>query len=145
MTGYHDTFQAGIQASKIPQHFEAAINTNKGTSRLISWSTSLLKSVTGEVTGIACLGEDITEFKKNEERVQLQVQRVSALHAIDVVISSSFDARIVFSVIVDQIMKHMGVDAVSILTYDPVEKKLIYCRGSGLQFSREEANGDQPE
>jgi PAS domain S-box-containing protein len=129
-----DTFQADVQASKIPQHFEAAIHTSKGPSRLISWSTSLLKSVTGEVTGIACLGEDITEFKKNEERVQLQVQRVSALHAIDVVISSSFDARIVFSVIVDQIIKHMGVDAVSILTYDSIEKKLNTVADQGFNY-----------
>jgi PAS domain S-box-containing protein len=61
----YDSLRAGIQVSKTPQHFEAAINTSKGPARLISWSTSLLKSVTGEVTGIACLGEDVTEFRKN--------------------------------------------------------------------------------
>jgi PAS domain S-box-containing protein/putative nucleotidyltransferase with HDIG domain len=132
--GINDTFRSGIRTGQIPQHFEAAMKTNKGTSRLIAWNTSIIKSITGEVTGFACLGEDITEFRKNEERVHLQVQRVSALHAIDVVISSSFDARIVFSVIVDQLMKQMGVDAVSINTYDPVEKKLTCVIDRGFNF-----------
>jgi len=123
-----------VHTAKAPQHFEVAIKTSKGSARLISWSTSLLKSVAGEITGTACLGEDVTEFRKNEERVQLQVQRVSSLHAIDVVISSSFDARIVFSVIVDQIIKHMDVDAVSIMTYDPIEKKLVTVADRGFNF-----------
>jgi PAS domain S-box-containing protein/putative nucleotidyltransferase with HDIG domain len=129
-----DYQKTGALVTRAPQHLEAVIKTNKGTSRLISWSTSLLKDITGDVTGIACIGEDITDFRKNEERVQLQVQRVSALHAIDVVISSSFDARIVFSVIVDQIMKQMGVDAVSIMTYDPVQKQLITVADRGFNF-----------
>ncbi len=129
-----DYEKIGELLTSAPQHLEAVIKTNKGTSRLISWSTSLLKDITGDVTGIACIGEDITDFRKNEERVQLQVQRVSALHAIDVVISSSFDARIVFSVIVDQIMNMMNVDAVCILTYDPIEKKLVIVADRGFNY-----------
>jgi PAS domain S-box-containing protein len=131
---YYSFFSNGVAISKIPQQFEGTIKTRKGTTRLISWNTSMIKGLSGEATGIACLGEDITEFRKNEERVQLQVQRVSALHAIDVVISSSFDARIVFSVIVDQIMKQMGVDAVSIMTFDPIEKKLTSVADRGFLY-----------
>jgi PAS domain S-box-containing protein len=129
-----EAFKSGIMDGKIPQHNEALIKTSSGSDRLIAWNNTLLRSVSGEVTGIAGLGEDITEFRKNEERVKLQVQRVSALHSIDVVISSSFDARIVFSVIVDQIMKQMGVDAVKVMIFDSMEKKLTCVADRGLNY-----------
>jgi len=130
-----NTLKTGIHTGDIPHHFEVGIRTKNNTDRLINWNTTVLRNVSGEVTGIACLGEDITDFRKNEERARLQVQRVSALHSIDVVISSSFDARIVFSVIVDQIMKQMGVDAVKVMTYNPIERKLICVADQGFENS----------
>jgi putative nucleotidyltransferase with HDIG domain/PAS domain S-box-containing protein len=129
-----DAFKSGIHTGMIPHQFESVIKTSTGSDRLIAWNNTVLRGVSGDVTGIACLGEDITVFRKNEERAKLQVQRVSALHSIDVVISSSFDARIVFSVIVDQIMKQMGVDAVKVMTYNPVEKKLTCVVDRGFDF-----------
>ncbi len=74
-------------------------------------------------------------FGKNEDRAKVQIQRVSALHAIDVVISSSFDSRIVFSVIVDQIMNQMNIDAVRILTYDPDDQMLTYTADRGFNYT----------
>jgi PAS domain S-box-containing protein len=130
-----ETYISGIKDGSIPLHFEATILTSTGLKRLIAWNSTILRSIEGVVIGIACIGEDITEFRKNEEHAKIQIQRVSALHAIDVVISSSFDARIVFSVIVDQIMNQMGVDAVSILTYDPADQLLTYVADRGFNFS----------
>ncbi|MGA9396929.1 MAG: HD domain-containing phosphohydrolase, partial [Anaerolineaceae bacterium] len=130
-----DTYLAGIKNGRIPLHFESSILTSSGLKRLITWNNTILRNSEGIVTGIASIGEDITEFRKNEDRAKIQIQRVSALHAIDVVISSSFDARIVFSVIVDQIMNQMGVDAVRILTYDPGDQILTYTADRGFNNS----------
>jgi PAS domain S-box-containing protein/putative nucleotidyltransferase with HDIG domain len=132
---FRETFFNGINDGLIPRHFESPILTNSGSNRLIAWNTTILRDVAGVVTGIACLGEDITEFRKNEDRAKVQIQRVSALHAIDVVISSSFDSRIVFSVIVDQIMNQMGIDAVRILTYDPDDQILTYTADRGFKYT----------
>ena len=130
-----DTYLAGIKNGQIPLHFESLILTSLGLKRIIAWNNTILRNIEWVVTGIVCIGEDITEFRKNEDRAKIQIQRVSALHSIDVVISSSFDARIVFSVIVDQVMNQMGVDAVRILTYDPGDQMLTYTADRGFNYS----------
>ncbi|MBN2258034.1 MAG: PAS domain S-box protein [Anaerolineaceae bacterium] len=126
-------FHQGILNGDIPHQFEASLLTNSGEEKSIVWNSTVLRSVSGEVAGIACIGEDVTAIRKNEERAQIQIERVSALHSIDVVISSSFDSRIVFSVIVDQIMKQMGVDAVRILLFNPLDKRLSCVAEQGFQ------------
>lgn len=130
-----EVFRAGIKNDQIPLHFEMTIITNFRDERLINWNSTVLRNIEGAITGIACIGDDITDDRRNKERARLQMQRVSALHAIDVVISSSFDSRIVFSVIVDQIFNQMGVDAVRILAYDPTDHTLMHVADRGFNYS----------
>ncbi len=59
-----DTYFNGIKDGHIPRHFESPILTSSGSKRLIAWNNTILRDVEGKVTGIACLGEDITEFRK---------------------------------------------------------------------------------
>jgi PAS domain S-box-containing protein/diguanylate cyclase (GGDEF)-like protein len=49
------------------EHREDEILTRSGERRLIRWNNILLRSRSGEVTGTASIGEDITERKRAEE------------------------------------------------------------------------------
>ncbi|MEA3212319.1 MAG: hypothetical protein QOE70_5376, partial [Chthoniobacter sp.] len=51
-------------------HHENEILTRSGAPRLIAWNNSVLRSTSGEVIGIASIGEDITERKCAEEDLQ---------------------------------------------------------------------------
>jgi PAS domain S-box-containing protein/putative nucleotidyltransferase with HDIG domain len=60
---------------------------------------------------------DITERKHNEQEVRKQIERISALREIDAVISSSLDLHLNLSVILEQAVHHLGMDAAMILAY----------------------------
>lgn len=60
----------------IPQHNENSILCKNGEQKLISWNNTILKDSSGEVSGIASLGEDITE-KNLSEKIQEIVFKIS--------------------------------------------------------------------
>ena len=66
-----DGFFAALLANQ-PEtwHHENEILTRSGGRRLIRWNNSVLRSAAGEVTGIAGIGEDITERKRAEEALR---------------------------------------------------------------------------
>ncbi len=57
-------------------HHENEIVTRAGEHRLIRWSNSVLRSVTGEVIGTASIGEDITERRRAEEATRQLTERL---------------------------------------------------------------------
>jgi PAS domain S-box-containing protein len=58
------------RTGQIQAHYENAIITRQGEQRLISWSNIALRDESGIVTGVASIGEDITERKRMEEALQ---------------------------------------------------------------------------
>ena len=53
------------------------------------------------------------------DQTQLRLRRVSALHYIDMAISSSFDRQVTLNVLLSQAMAMLGMDAAAILMFDP--------------------------
>jgi len=66
------------------------------------------------------------------DQTQLRLRRVSALHYIDMAISSSFDWHVTLNVLLSQAVAMLGVDAAAILTYDPETQALTYAAGIGF-------------
>jgi PAS domain S-box-containing protein len=62
---------------------------------------------------------DITERKRADRQIEKQLERISALRQIDSVISASLDMQINLSVVLDQAITHLGVDAADVLLYNP--------------------------
>jgi PAS domain S-box-containing protein len=58
---------------------------------------------------------DITERKKAEQHIRVQLDRLNALHNIDNVISSSFDLRTTLEIFMEHVTAQLNVDAVSVL------------------------------
>jgi PAS domain S-box-containing protein len=76
---------------------------------------------------------DITERILTRERIETQLQRLAALHNIDVAITSSLDLQTVLGVVLDQTTAHLRMDAALILLLDPETQELTYGAGRGLR------------
>ena len=60
---------AGL-AGRLPAHYENDVHTRSGERRRIAWNNTALCDERGQVTGAACLGEDITERRRAEETLK---------------------------------------------------------------------------
>jgi putative nucleotidyltransferase with HDIG domain len=62
-----------------------------------------------------------------------RVQRLGALRAMDMAISSSFDLRVTLNVLLDQVTAQLNVDAACVLLYNAHTRTLEYAAGRGFQ------------
>jgi HD-GYP domain-containing protein (c-di-GMP phosphodiesterase class II) len=79
---------------------------------------------------------DVTERVRNNQQIQSQLRRLSALHAVDAAITSSFDLNVTLSVILRQMINQLGIDAVDILIFNPITHMLEFAAGQGFQTKR---------
>jgi PAS domain S-box-containing protein len=64
-----------VAGGKIPAHHENLIMTRGGELREVAWNNTLLRDPEGRVTGVACIGEDITERRQAEQALRASEER----------------------------------------------------------------------
>ena len=83
----------------------------------------------------ASLQIEMTERKKAEAKIENQLRRLSALRAIDLAITSSFNLHVKLETILQHITTQLGVDAAAILTFNPTSMELEFAAGHGFRGS----------
>ncbi len=68
------------------------------------------------------------------ERTERRLSRIAALHAIDQAITNSLDLRVTLSVLLDQVIRQLDIDAADVLLYDAEFDKIIYADGRGFNY-----------
>lgn len=76
---------------------------------------------------------DITDRKSGEERIQRQLEYLTALSDIDRAISSGFDLRLNLITIITQVIAQLRVDAADVMIFNPVSQILEYSEGRGFR------------
>ncbi len=66
------------------------------------------------------------------EQTQNQIERLAALHDIDLVINSSLDLRVTLNILLDQVVEKLNVDAAAVLLLNPRSQILEYTAGRGF-------------
>jgi len=67
------------------------------------------------------------------EQTQEQINRLAALHDIDLVINSSLDLRVTLNILLDQVVEKLNIDAASVLLFNPRTQMLEYTAGRGFR------------
>lgn len=115
-----------LETKQIEQvEYELAINGRR------VWFNAAITPMSGDMT--VWVARDITARKRAEERVQNQLDRLSALREIDLAITSTFDMRVSLDVLLSQTVKYLSVDAASILLVDASTAALKYEAGIGFR------------
>jgi PAS domain S-box-containing protein len=77
---------------------------------------------------------DITERVQAQQKIKLQLQRMSALHTIDKMITSTVDLRPTLNVLLNQVTSLLNVDAAAILLLDENKHSLEFSAGVGFKI-----------
>jgi len=83
----------------------------------------------------AMVRQELTDRKSAEERLQLQIQRMSSLHTIDVAITSSVNLQVILQVLLDVLTNQLVVDAAAVLLLDAYTYNLEYTASRGFHTS----------
>jgi PAS domain S-box-containing protein len=67
------------------------------------------------------------------EQTQEQINRLAALHDIDLVINSSLDLRVTLNILLDQVVEKLNIDAASVLLFNPRTQMLEFTAGRGFR------------
>ncbi len=70
------------------------------------------------------LQREVTERRRAEKRLSLQLERLAALRAVDAAISASLDLRVTLGVFLDNVIEQLAVDAADVLLLNPVSQML---------------------
>jgi PAS domain S-box-containing protein len=81
--------------------------------------------------GIATL-RTRAQHHQAKQRIQKQLETMSALRTVDMTITSSLDLRFTFDVLLNQIINTLQVDAATILIYKPQIQTLDFAAGRGF-------------
>ncbi len=79
------------------------------------------------------LAKEVTERKKAEKTIQLQLERFNVLRFIDMTITASLDLHDTLDILLIQVTRHLGIDAASILLLNPRTQLLEYVSSKGFQ------------
>ncbi len=67
------------------------------------------------------------------EQTRHQIDRLAALHDIDLVINSSLDLRVTLNILLDQVVEKLDVDAATVLLLNPRSQMMEYAAGRGFR------------
>jgi PAS domain S-box-containing protein/putative nucleotidyltransferase with HDIG domain len=74
--GTYQVFQNAINSGDLLLHYENPIFTRDGSKRIVKWNNTLLRDESGEIIGVASIGEDITEKKRAEDDLRRSNERI---------------------------------------------------------------------
>ncbi len=77
-------------------HHQNEIQTRSGDRRLIRWNNTVMRSESGEVIGVASLGEDVTDRVRMEQALVEAEQKYRSIFesAVDGIFQTSLDGRV---------------------------------------------------
>ena len=116
-------FSSFRDSGDLPIHYENEIVTRQGEERLIRWNNTVLRDPASNFIGVSSIGEDITERKQAEEKLNESEQRFRALieHSHDAVTMLDADGTVLYdSPSIQQVLGYSCTDRIGKKVFDYV-------------------------
>jgi PAS domain S-box-containing protein len=91
-----------------------------------------LRDARGQITDYVSVIRDITDRKRAEEKIRLQLKRLTALREIDQAITSDFNLGHSLNTLISRAVALLNVDAATVLLLQPETSTLTYGAGHGF-------------
>ena len=112
---------------------QETVNTTLTGEKIDVWVSIAVPTKSEDYSKILVTIMDITERKRAEEQIRVQIRYLAALRAVDMAISASMDLPITMRVLLNQVHQQLLPDAVSVLILDPHTQTLRYLAGIGFR------------
>jgi putative nucleotidyltransferase with HDIG domain len=120
------------------------LNSNENVIGALCVNVTLPREITMDevriLNALAEIGGNTIQRMRLHEQTVKQLQRLDALRAIDLVISSTRDLQVTLNIMLSQIVKQLEVDAASILLTRPGSARLEFVAGEGFYSRNIEAS-----
>ncbi len=113
--------------------FEYSAYRKDGTTIWVSENVRSVVDSDGTLLYYEGTVEDISERKQAEEKIQRQLEHLTALSVIDQAISASFELQIILNVLLEQVTAQLRVDAAAVLLHKSHLHTLEYAAGRGFR------------
>jgi PAS domain S-box-containing protein len=120
-----------VSAGSAPESIEYPLDVLGGQRWFMAHISPIL-DVDGAHRTVSVLVRDITERRKIEDQVQVQLRRMRALNEIDRAISSSLNLRLSLDILLSEVLSQLEVNAASVLLLNPSNQMLEYETGKGF-------------
>ena len=77
--------------------------------------------------------QELIQRRETEQRLQLQLKRLSALQNINIAITTNIDLQIPLYLLLEQVTDQLEVDAADVLLMDEEHQQLVFVAGRGFQ------------
>ncbi|NCP88384.1 MAG: hypothetical protein CO094_08120 [Anaerolineae bacterium CG_4_9_14_3_um_filter_57_17] len=128
-THQHAEFTRAIQHGAIASRHENSILTQTGQQRLVLWSDILLRDETGAISGMASIGEDITERHRAQQAAREQREYAEALNDTLTALTSTLNFNEALDRILDNIDKVIPLDAINISLIEKQFVQIVRAKG----------------
>ena len=85
------------------------------------------------LTTLAEIAGNAIQRMRLHSQTEQHVQRLTALHVVDLALSASLDVRVILGAVLDQLISQLHVDAADILFYKPLTQTLEFTIGRGFR------------
>lgn len=120
-------------AARQPFQVEYRLHTRSGDMRWVWEQGRGVFDAKGELLRLEGYLMDVTQRHRAKDLLKRQLAQLQALRAIDLAIMGSFDLKITLDVVLDHVTDQLGVDAASVLVFDPRSERLEHASGRGFR------------
>jgi PAS domain S-box-containing protein len=104
------------------QSVEIPVYKKSGEARCVLWSSANIFNESGELQAIIAHGQDITNRKRSEKELAINVHRLAILNRVDRVIFSSLDIEQAYGHFVEELKELVTIDMTYVIMLDESRK-----------------------
>ncbi len=125
-----EKFQQAVQQVDLEQK-SVSLDYSLDFTDGVRWFEARL--VPSDRSDVIVIVRDVTRYKQAEAKIQRQLEHLSALHAIDSLISSSFDLTLTLSIFLSHVTARLNVDAAAVLLFNQESRYFEFTTGIGFR------------
>jgi len=138
---FNELMTSGIISA---EYYENPIKTKDGSERILAFHNVVVRTESGEITGVLSSGEDITEQKWAHDQLNQRVHHAALGADVGVALTRGGDLRVTLQLCAEAMTQHLNAAFARIWTFNERERVLELQASAGMYTHINGAHGRVP-